>query len=153
MNERAANDSTVKTLVTQIIPFIAAVLFATFIYISVAERDAPIIFSRVVAEPSVVEDTLSLRVVGIRTRNCPVMVRERIIDANGEEHKLPDRYVKAPTIELGEADAVVKIDLPANLPPGSTVYIGENRYACNWFQRWVWPLVVQRPLVRFEVAP
>lgn len=60
--------------------------------------------------------------------------------------------VKAEVLPLIREVRVTPMPIPRDAPLGPAAYRTVNTFACNWWQQWR-PLVVEYPLVMFEIVP
>lgn len=102
------------------------------------------------------DGNFAIRMVGDKYRDCPVVVKEELIDSHGSSHLLPLRLGVVDT--TGPFDSTIKYRLPTDsgpFPEGLTTFRSTAVYSPDYLKGCFQTYTVgapQRPDVRFWVG-
>lgn len=87
-----------------------------------------------------------------RDRICQALAKRYLLDASGTKFAIPSYTVGLSTF-VGRETYRRKIEIPAAAAVGPAQYQVELEYYCNPIHRLGWPIMVNTPVVNFEITP
>ncbi|MDA5627760.1 MULTISPECIES: hypothetical protein [Agrobacterium] len=120
----------------------------------VADRDPPIIYEDAKAlSPSVEQGgTIEIEFSVFRTRICPLIAKRWLTDSAKERHNIP-QFTTGLRLLAGRETYRRSITVPQAAAAGPAEYRVTLEYVCNPLQKFLGPIVVTSPPVRFTVLP
>ncbi|WP_421362177.1 hypothetical protein [Agrobacterium rosae] len=140
--------------------FIGAIVFALAILGSVnlgvwvVDRDPPIIYEEAKALSPTVEQggTLEIEFSVFRTRICPLVTKRWLQDSANERHSIP-QFTTGLKLLAGRETYRRTITVPPAAAPGPAEYSVTLDYICNPLQKFIGPIRVTSPAIKFGILP
>lgn len=120
----------------------------------VADREPPVRYER--ARPLAASvpqgGTIDIEFTVFRAKICDADVTRLLTDADNVRHSISGFTVGLQRF-AGEATYRRAISIPDSAAVGPASYQASIQYSCNVLHRLGWPIVVQSPVVRFDITP
>ena len=118
----------------------------------VVDREPPIIYEDAKALSPTVEQggTIEIEFSVFRTRICPLIAKRWLIDSTKERHSIP-QFTTGLRLLAGRETYRRSITVPVAAAPGPAEYRVTLEYVCNPLQKFMGPIVVASPPVKFDV--
>ena len=80
---------------------------------------------------------------------CEATIHRQLYDIKGTRYALQDLML--PPGPAGLQASATPLTIPARFAIGEARYTSQPEYACNWFQRWFWPIHAPERIAQFVV--
>lgn len=118
----------------------------------VVDREPPFIYEEAKALSPTVEQggTIEIEFSVFRTRICPLIAKRWLTDSAKERHSIP-QFTTGLRLLAGRETYRRSITVPVAVAPGPAEYRVTLEYVCNPLQKFLGPIIVDSPPVKFDV--
>ncbi len=131
-----------------------SVIGAAALGLAIGDRTPPISYdgARALSASAPAGGYIEVEYKVYRDRICPASVRRYLVDSSGTKHSIPS-FTVGLGIFVGHEIYKRQIQIPQNASIGPAEYQVTIEYYCNIIHRMGWPIVVETPIVQFNITP